>query len=150
MNRLKFMVYTLVASVLLILCPIGNPALAKHPDGPIWEITWTDIKPEDQLLVQWDTFRLKLTGNHYMFKPRPQMRGRWGSGPDFKVKLKAQADRLYCGELKIMRGGHEATHGMSLTEIERDKKVILHIYHLDADDACTYQESHGGLAHGEP
>lgn len=141
--------FTLGASLVFSMLTFGSPALAANKDGPIWRISWTDIHPTDELVLVNDVFRLKLTGNHYQFKPIPPMSNRWGSAKDYKAKLVEKADNLYCGEIKLKTDGHEYAHGLSLSRV-KDDFVILHFYALDDDAACTYQTTHGGLAHGEP
>lgn len=130
----------------------AQPTPEDEENGPLWTVKKTDIPPVENLVWVDDQFRLKKTGKRYMLKPEKNLEKRWGqSGKKYKAKLdQSEADpRVFCGVIEIREDGHRIVHDLSLSVVDEDSHVILYFYPQQGDtgDGCSYQGTHGGLAH---
>jgi hypothetical protein len=117
-----------------------------------------------------DTMRLKKLPNDRMYhlRPDPLLLGRWGGEMNYFVRLQQSENdaRVYCGDVRILRGGNRIEHKLALSEVrfvpviddagketEMVTDVTLFFYGAhpgqdpEPDDGCTFHDIHGGLAH---
>ena len=144
-------------SSVLLAAPTACLAQDADSDGILYEVFWTDINPDEDLILEEDTFRLLFTskdGRKVHIKPLPPLRNRWGQGKNYKAVLEADSNNkaLYCGYFRIRNAEHTGAemHGDSADSSEGHPisiSVVNPNFVILDFTGCNWHESHGGVAH---